>query len=147
MGHHFHVGMLMKWRHHPSGEQVLPRSNMLIFLIYSNMPRPTMTQSCVLTSVCWIACDAALAVLWLSFASSTFSLMSGRSSFNSSTSLLSSFAASAPSAASITSCSMATRWGEKKKKGKISNIVDTCQAMRIRLHADSCKLHNYFNKS
>lgn len=63
----------------------------------------------VLTSVCWMAWEATLAVLWLSLASSTFSLMSGRSCFSSSNSVFSSLASPAPSAAAITSCNMALR--------------------------------------
>ena len=62
----------------------------------------------LLTSVCWMAWEAVLAVLWLSLASSTFSLISGRSCFSSSISTFSSAAPSAPSAAAITSCNMAS---------------------------------------
>lgn len=59
------------------------------------------------TSVCWIACEAAVAILWLSLASSTFSVMSGRSCFSSSSSVFSSLASPAPSAELMASCNMA----------------------------------------
>lgn len=115
--------------------------------VVAQMRFPRQLCSFAPTSVCWMACEAALAILWLSLASSTFSLMSGRSCFSSSSSVFSSLASPAPSAVLMASCNMASRqtydsglvkgltcWYEKETSNLAEGPLFSCNTT-VTIHA------------
>lgn len=122
----FHGGMLMKTRFHPAWH----------FCFFTLDPRkqPLHTTLSILTSVCWMACDAALAVLRLSLASSTFSLISGKSCLSSSISLFSSAAPPSPSAASIAFCSTAAHHNGHRLNTSTARSSETKHKNKLMSH-------------